>query len=133
MFIAIPDDLTVGHFETGWNTKLSSEDINFAKEIYPRGNEKVHARFTITNRTTKTVHFALFGDGKRHSLKPGQDGRYEASRMGAAPYAMIEQPELSVHIHPLGEVIHVPQPWHREKLFDRNYELVKKGEKYELQ
>jgi hypothetical protein len=38
MEYAVPDSLTIGSYAIGWNTELSSADIDFMKRQYPKGS-----------------------------------------------------------------------------------------------
>jgi Astacin (Peptidase family M12A) len=73
MEYAIPDSLTIGSYAIGWNTELSSTDVDFMRRQYPKGAAAMVELTVGTPRTAAalsaggevdTFHFDVTAPGK---------------------------------------------------------------------
>jgi hypothetical protein len=79
MLYAIPEDLTVGTWSTGWNTVLSDKDKAFAAEVYP-GKVVVPELTVDAPRTEAAIGAAGETDAYRFTV--GTTGRYVMDTRG---------------------------------------------------
>lgn len=62
----VPQELTLGNYEIGWNTTLSSNDKYFIGQVY--SDKRFRVRHAVS--TSSTISFWL--NGIYHTLKPGE-------------------------------------------------------------
>ncbi|MGI8277354.1 M12 family metallopeptidase [Bacillus mycoides] len=83
MMYAISNDLTIGDYETKWNTQLSATDKEFIRTIYPKGD--------------------LLYKGDR--LHPGEDLKpHEALISSNGKYALVMQRDGNLVLYPVGSI-----------------------------
>jgi hypothetical protein len=86
MLYAIPNELTLGNYQVGWNTKLSASDKRFIATMYP-GDEPATARLKVDGPLLPAA-IGEQGEEDLFEFKVGRTGRYEVRTTGRTNVVM---------------------------------------------
>jgi serralysin len=109
MHYAVPNELTIGNFEVGWNTKLSKEDKAFMTRIYPFSGSRISndcrpswfiatggasnwQKLRTLNAALRDLAFADFnGDGRTDVFRTNSStGQWEVSLSGSGEWQRLQ-------------------------------------------
>ncbi len=86
MLYPIPNEFTVGDFEVGWNTILSTTDVEFAGSLYPL-QIKPDNELTVDGDPVEGS-IGTFGEVDTYTFRAEQSGRYRVETSGATDLVM---------------------------------------------
>jgi hypothetical protein len=80
MLYAIPNELTIGDYEVGWNTTLSAEDKTFIGKEYPRQASPLSA--LVLDGTATQGEIGAAGEVDRYRFSIARRGAYTVYTTG---------------------------------------------------
>jgi hypothetical protein len=87
MLYAIPNSLTVGDFEVGWNRRLSENDKAFIGRIYPK--TVTEAKALVVNGDAVQAEIGTVGEEDLFAFRVPKTARYEIGTSGGTDLVMM--------------------------------------------
>lgn len=85
MQYAVPNGLTIGNFEIGWNTELSTTDQEFIGRMYPRDERQVRE---LAPGDSLEAAIGEFGEEDHYTFSAAEPGHYVLETSGETDLVM---------------------------------------------